>query len=126
MIAHKATAGTGADSQIQPATVIQRTTVQQPEGQAQPALAQPDSAELGRLTLPSAQAVLSSGRNLVADYIMGDDNRLLQIRMIDPVTHQVVAESPPSTIARMQQEVLTYQDLGSRNHHSSERTTVEE
>jgi hypothetical protein len=127
MIENSAALGTGTDIQIQRAAEVQRKSVQQPEPQAQPAPAQPASADLNNLTLPSAQAVLSSGRNLVADYVMGNDNHLLQIRVIDPSTHQVIAASPPSTIARLQQEVLTYQGLGIRNQRGNgDRAAVED
>src|SRR5689334_5905616 len=61
------------------------------------------------LSLVDASATIGSGRNLVADYVMGTGNQLAQIRVIDPTTHQVVAVSPPDSIARMQQEIFAYQ-----------------
>lgn len=64
------------------------------------------------ISLSSAQATLGAGRTLVTDYIMGADNTLAEIRVIDPTTHQIVAASPPETIAQMRQEMLTYQNLG--------------
>ena len=64
------------------------------------------------ISLSSAQATLGTGRTLVTDYIMGADNTLAEIRVIDPTTHQIVAASPPETIAQIRQEMLTYQKLG--------------
>ncbi len=70
---------------------------------------------LAGVSLIDAAASLSAGRSLVADYVMGSNNQLAQIRVIDPTTHQVIAESPPDSIARMQQEVLAYQGVASQS-----------
>lgn len=63
------------------------------------------------LSLAGASVTIGTGRNLVTDYVLGADNKLAQIRVIDQTTHQVIAVSPPDSIARMQQEILTYQRL---------------
>jgi hypothetical protein len=73
----------------------------------------PSSSEespLQGLSLAGAAAALGGGHTLIADYIMGADASLAQIRVIDPTTRQVVASSPPDTIARIQQEMLAYQN----------------
>lgn len=66
------------------------------------------------LSLAGATAALGSGQSLITDYIMGADASLAQIRVIDPTTHQVVAASPPDTIAQIQQEMLAYQNVARR------------
>ncbi len=68
-----------------------------------------DRSPLQGLSLADASATLGAGRNLVADYVIDADNRLAEIRLIDPTTHQVVAASPPDTIMQMQQEMRAYQ-----------------
>ncbi len=78
-----------------------------------------DASPLHGLSISSARATLGAGRSLVTDYIMAADNTLAEIRVIDPTTHQVVAESPPDSIARMRQEMLAYQTLGSKTTNAS-------
>lgn len=78
---------------------------------AQPASGTGDSPLRG-ISLSSATATLGAGRTLITDYIMGANNTLAEIRVIDPATHQVVAVSPPETITHIQQEMLAYQSLG--------------
>lgn len=68
-----------------------------------------DSASLHGLSLADASVALGGGRSLVADYVVGTDSRLAEIRLIDPTTHQVVAASPPDSIAQIQQEMRAYQ-----------------
>lgn len=74
-----------------------------------------DADELQGLTLADASATISSGHNLVASYVMGANNQLAEIRVIDQTTHQVIAASPPDSIARIQQEMVAYQGLGNQN-----------
>ena len=78
-------------------------------------VSQAGAVSLAGVSLVDAAASLSAGRSLVADYVMGSNNQLAQIRVIDPTTHQVIAESPPDSIARMQQEVLAYQGVASQS-----------
>lgn len=73
-----------------------------------------DSALQG-VSLVDATAAISSGRGLVANYVMGSNSKLAQIRVIDPTTNEVIAESPPDSIARMQQEVLAYQGVANQS-----------
>ena len=68
-----------------------------------------DLSPLHGLSLADASATLGTGRNLVADYVIDANNRLAEIRLIDPTTHQVVAASPPDTITQIQQEMRAYQ-----------------
>jgi len=86
------------------------------QAQAQPPTAPPlpkgGDSPLRGVSLSSAQATLGIGRTLVTDYIMGANNTLAEIRVIDPTTYQVVAASPPETIAQIRQEMLAYQSLG--------------
>lgn len=72
----------------------------------------PDADALQGLTLADASATISSGHNLVANYVMGANNQVAEIRVIDQTTHQVIAASPPDSIARIQQEMVAYQGLG--------------
>jgi hypothetical protein len=46
-----------------------------------------------------------------------------QIRVVDPTTGRVVAVSPPDTIARMREEVQSYQDTAQQLTRS--RSTVD-
>ncbi len=62
-------------------------------------------------SLVDAAASIGNRTNLVTDIVMGPDNQVAQIRVIDAVTHQVIAKSPPDSIARMQQEMQAYQDI---------------
>lgn len=82
--------------------------------QARPA-ASGDSSALQGVSLVDASATIGSGRNLVADYVMGANNQIEEIRVIDPTTHQVIAASPPDSIARMQQEIAAYQGVASQS-----------
>ncbi len=84
----------------------------QQQTQAQSSSHMGADSPLRGISLSSAQATLGAGRTLVTDYIMGANNTLAEIRVIDPTTHQIVAASPPETIAQMRQEMLTYQNLG--------------
>ena len=84
----------------------------QQQAQAQSSSHMGADSPLRGISLSSAQATLGAGRTLVTDYIMGGDNTLAEIRVVDPTTHQVVATSPPETIAQMRQEMLAYQSLG--------------
>ncbi len=84
----------------------------QQQAQAQSSSHMGADSPLRGISLSSAQATLGAGRTLVTDYIMGGDNTLAEIRVVDPTTHQVVAASPPETIAQMRQEMLAYQNLG--------------
>lgn len=109
----------GARLAVEPPAAPERTqpAVERTPGAAQARDARPsdpDVAALQGLSLADASVTISSGRNLVADYVLGADNQLTQIRVIDQTTHQVVAESPPDSIARMQQEMQAYQGLGSQ------------
>ena len=74
----------------------------------------PAGASADTLSLADASATLGDGRTLVADYVVGANNKVAQIRVIDPTTHQVIAESPPDTIARMQEEVFAYQGVANQ------------
>lgn len=94
-----------AAAQSRPAPVAQ---------QQAPATQQDDDALQG-VSLADASATIGSGRNLVADYVMGANNQLAAIRVIDPTTHQVIAASPPDSIARMQQEIAAYQSIASQS-----------
>lgn len=91
--------------------------------QVAPASAAPASAgaQLQGVTLADVTATLGVGRNLVADYVMGTGNQLAQIRVIDPATRQVVAESPPDSIQHMQQEMLTYQSLANQSRAAADQ-----
>lgn len=80
-----------------------------------------DADGLQGLSLVDASATIGSGRNLVADYVMGAGNQLAQIRVIDPTTHQVVAVSPPDSIARMQQEIFAYQGVASQSRTAADK-----
>lgn len=80
-----------------------------------------DADGLQGLSLVDASATIGSGRNLVADYVMGAGNQLAQIRVIDPTTHQVVAVSPPDSIARMQQEIFAYQGVASQSRGAADK-----
>jgi len=84
----------------------------QQQAQAQSSSHMGGDSPLHGISLSSAQATLGTGRTLVTDYIMGANNTLAEIRVIDPNTHQIVAASPPETIAQIRQEMLTYQNLG--------------
>ena len=90
----------------------QLAVVAQQQAQAQSPSHMGGDSPLRGISLSSAQATLGAGRTLVTDYIMGANNTLAEIRVIDPTTHQIVAASPPETIAQMRQEMLTYQNLG--------------
>jgi len=90
----------------------QLAVVAQQQAQAQSSSHMGGDSPLRGISLSSAQATLGAGRTLVTDYIMGADNTLAEIRVIDPTTHQVVAASPPETIAQIRQEMLAYQSLG--------------
>ena len=85
---------------------------QQTQAQSSNLMSGGADSPLRGVSLSSAQATLGAGRTLVTDYIMGANNTLAEIRVIDPTTHQIVAASPPETIAQMRQEMLTYQNLG--------------
>lgn len=95
-----------------PQPAVERVAATPRNQEARPS--DPDVAALQGLSLADASVTISSGRNLVADYVLGANNQLTQIRVIDQTTHQVVAESPPDSIARMQQEMQAYQGLGSQ------------
>ncbi len=62
-------------------------------------------------SLVDASASLAGRNSVVTDVVLGANNQVSGIRVIDSVTHQVIAESPPDTIARMREEVLAYQDV---------------
>jgi len=108
--------------QVQAHTDLRQTTTDtssrelavgaQQQAQAQSSSHMGADSPLRGISLSSAQATLGAGRTLVTDYIMGADNTLAEIRVIDPTTHQIVAASPPETIAQMRQEMLNYQNLG--------------
>ncbi len=76
-----------------------------------PAAPPTDASPLDGLSLIAAAATINAGRSLITNYVMGSDNQLAQIRLIDPATHQIIAEVPPDSIAQMQQEILAYQNL---------------
>lgn len=103
--------------QIQPMTpqpTVQRTPATEAPRQAPARPVDPDADELQGLTLADASATISSGHNLVANYVMGANNQLAEIRVIDQTTHQVIAASPPDSIARIQQEMVAYQGLANQ------------
>ena len=87
---------------------------------AQAAPPQADASQLQGVSLVDVSASLGSGRNLVADYVMSADNHLAEIRVIDSTTHEVIAESPPDSIAQIQQEMLAYQGVASRSRTSGD------
>ncbi len=89
------------------------------DGATEASSPQQDPSPLEGVSLVDASASLSVGQTLVTDYVLGANNTLAQIRVIDPTTHQVVAESPPDSIARMRQEMLAYQTLGSKTTNAS-------
>jgi len=62
-------------------------------------------------SLVDASASLAGRNSVVTDVVLGANNQVSGIRVIDSVTHEVIAESPPDTIARMREEVLAYQDV---------------
>lgn len=84
---------------------------------AQDAAAAPrakDAQQAGRsgtLSLAAAQASISAGQNLVAHFVVSPTGTVSAIRVVDPTTGQVIAENPPDSIARMQQEIATYQKM---------------
>ena len=78
-----------------------------------------DSASLRGISLIDASAMLSSGRSLVTDLVLGADNQVAQIRVVDAVTHKVIASCPPDTIARAQREMLAYQQLAAAHQAES-------
>ena len=110
--------------QVQAHTNLQQATIdtssrqlavgaqQQTQAESSNHLSEGGDSPLRGVSLSSAQATLGTGRTLVTDYILGANNTLAEIRVIDPATHQIVAASPPETIAQMRQEMLTYQNLG--------------
>lgn len=82
---------------------------------------QPDNASSTQngFSLVDAYAVLGSRSNLVTDIVLGSNNQIAQIRVVDSVTHQVVGTSPPETIARIQQEMQAYQDVAKSKNSTS-------
>ncbi|MGH2389799.1 MAG: hypothetical protein ACRDIE_16480 [Chloroflexota bacterium] len=70
-----------------------------------------DASPAGGFSLVDAAASLAGRNGVVTDVVVGGNNQIAAIRIIDSVTHQVVAESPPDSIARMREEVLAYQDV---------------
>ena len=115
---HLAALGVSVDAE----QTVKQTRTGGPDATATaPANASASDADnpLRGLSLAGASMTIGTGRNLVTDYVLGADNKLAQIRVIDQTTHQVIAASPPDTIARMQQEILTYQRLA---HNSNSQT----
>ncbi len=102
-----------AQAPAEPGLAARRSTEQ-----TRPAPSQ-DSGALQGVSLVDASATIGSGRNLVADYVMGANNQIEAIRVIDPTTHQVIAASPPDSIARMQQEIAAYQGVASQSKAGS-------
>ena len=70
-----------------------------------------DQAATGAFSLVDASASLAGRNSVVTDVVLGANNQISGIRVIDSVTHEVIAESPPDSIARMREEVLAYQDV---------------
>lgn len=62
-------------------------------------------------SLVDAAASLAGRNGVVTEVVIGGDNQISAIRILDSVTHQVVAESPPESIAHMREEILAYQDV---------------
>jgi len=70
-----------------------------------------DHAAASGFSLVDASASLAGRNSVVTDVVLGANNQISGIRVIDSVTHEVIAESPPDSIARMREEVLAYQDV---------------
>jgi len=78
-------------------------------GTAAASAGSPTSA--GSFSLVDAAASLAGRNGVVTEVVIGGDNQISAIRILDSVTHQVVAESPPESIAHMREEILAYQDV---------------
>ncbi len=76
------------------------------------------TAPLRGMTVAGAMASVGSRNNMVTSIVMGGNNQIAQIRVVDAVTHEVIAESPPDTIARMQDEMLAYQQVARSSRQS--------
>ena len=91
---------------------------------ALPGAASPQPATSGRPTAPKtmslvdAMASLGSRNNMVTSIVVGGDNRIAQIRVVDAVTLEVIAESQPDSIAHMEQEMQAYQQVARSGQHS--------
>ncbi|MGH2409856.1 MAG: hypothetical protein ACRDGS_05735 [Chloroflexota bacterium] len=70
-----------------------------------------DQDSASGFSLVDASASLAGRNSVVTDVVLGTNNQISGIRVIDSVTHEVIAESPPDSIARMREEVLAYQDV---------------
>ncbi|HEY8286751.1 MAG TPA: hypothetical protein VIJ28_20360 [Chloroflexota bacterium] len=70
-----------------------------------------DQDSASGFSLVDASASLAGRNSVVTDVVLGANNQISGIRVIDSVTHEVIAESPPDSIARMREEVLAYQDV---------------
>ena len=79
------------------------------QGQAAPPTAGQSSPQ--GFSLIDASASLGGRNSMITDVMIGANNQVSGIRVIDSTTHQVIAESPPESIARMQEEVAAYQDV---------------
>src|SRR5579862_6032813 len=55
------------------------------------------------ISLVDAVATLGSRNSMVTQMILGADNQVASVRVVDSVTHKVIAECPPDSIARAQQ-----------------------
>jgi hypothetical protein len=83
-----------------------------PPAQAVGAVNPPQNTDALRgMSLVDAVATLGSRNSMVTQMILGADNQVSSVRVLDSVTHKVIAECPPDSIARAQQEMLAYQDL---------------
>jgi hypothetical protein len=65
---------------------------------------------LAGFSLVDAFASLGNRSSMHTDIVFGPDNQVAQIRVVDAVTHQVIASSPPDSIAHMQIEMQAYQE----------------
>lgn len=81
------------------------------QAQAAPPPASQDQPPSQGFSLIDASASLGGRNSMITDVTLGANNQVSGIRVIDSKTHQVIAESPPESIARMQEEVLAYQDV---------------
>jgi hypothetical protein len=80
-----------------------------PSGTAAAGSGSPSPA--GGFSLVDAAASLAGRNGVVTEVVIGGNNQISAIRILDSVTHQVVAESPPESIAHMREEILAYQDV---------------
>lgn len=101
----------GAEAARQAEPAAGRAPVDSPAAAGAGPQAVGQGVSLRGISVADAVASVGSRNNIVTSIVMGGDSSIAQIRVVDAVTHQVIAESPPDTIARMQDEMLAYQQV---------------